>query len=375
MFPFEDTKLLQHPTVERAYSEMRRFFSDGDDFARAAIRAGEIMSERSKAPDPDAIAATVLLDGMIIRLQTAPFAATVSQRAAEIMQNMYDFDPDNPHFESAAEQQIVLAHSIIGLEQVYDDIKDDRLYSTIDYENVKRTLEANEKSLLKAIEGATENDMAAAAIEQLLITKSALDDLVQRKQSALDFAKTGLPDHPLVREVYEYMKAENLSKHPLGGYTDTNAAIAKVVVETGASSDPDVICAALFNQYYMADRTRDPAEFAPRIGELWRETSAWAHGTKSAATEEGRLIRHAAHIYFMEETLASMDKRGDALSAISLEQLEDMKDRLDKDIAEGTHPALLPRLEKGIAEAHRIMYAPQNFKTRKPGSPRIEMDW
>lgn len=373
---FEDTKLLRHPTVERAYNEMRKFFLEGEDFAAQAVRAGEIITASAKNPDPDAIAAAVLLDGMIVPYQASSFAATVSPRAAEIVQNMYDFNTDDPSFPSAAEQQIVLAHSIIGLEGVHDKIRRDELYNTVDYENVQRTLAANENCLLKAIEGMTESGMAALGVEKLLITKSALDDMVRRKQAALAFDKSGLPDHPLVREVYEYMKDANIAHHPLGGYTDTNAAIAKVIAETGASSDPEVLCAALLNQYSSLHGERKAAEFSPRIGALWEETSAWAHvDEKPRPTAEGRIIRHAAHIYFMEGMLESLDLPGRDISAYSLEHLEDMKKRLDGDIAEGASPALLPRLRAGSEAANRIMNQPDNIRIRKPGSPPIDPGW
>lgn len=371
---FEDTKLLRHPTVERAYDEMRKFFLEGEDFAAQAVRAGEIITAAAKNPDPDAIAAAVLLDGMIVSYQASSFASSVSPRAAEIVQNMYDFDAENPSFAGVAEQQIVLAHSIIGLEGVHDMIRRDALYSTMDYENVKRTLATNEKCLLKAIEGMTESGMAAVAVEKLLITKSALDDLVRRRQAELAFEKSGLPDHPLVREVYESMKASNLAGHPLGGYTDTNAAIAKVIVDTGASSDPDVLCAALLNQYGAGDK-KPAAGFSPRIGALWAETSAWAHGEKPASTPEGRIIRHAAHIYFMDGMLEALQKPGQEISAYGLEHLEDMKKRLDSDIAEGANRALLPRLQAGSEAARRLMNKPENVEIRKPGSPRIDPGW
>jgi hypothetical protein len=379
MFTFEDTKLLRHPTVERAYNEMRKFFADGDDFAQEAVRAGEIMSARCKSPDPDAIAAAVLMDGMIVRYQSSSFAATVSPRAAEILENMYAFDPEKPEFKSAAEQQIILAHSIIGLEQVYAKIKSGELSSGMEYQNVTRALEANEKVLLKVIENAAEGEMAVAAVEQLLITKSALDDVVRRTQASFAFEKTGLPDHPLVREVYDHMKNWNLAAHPLGGYVETNAAVAKVIVETGASSDPEVISAALLNQYSQLHDGKEPSEFSPRIGALWAETSAWASmGSKQPEperTEEGNIIRHAAHLHFLERTLESFETPRRDIAADDLEYLEDLKDYVSKDLKDQQHPALKTRMETAVALSDRIMNQPDNFQIRKPGSPRQDPGW
>ncbi len=376
---FKDTKLLRHPTVERAYDEMRKFFLDGEDFAAEACRAGELITARAQNPDPDAIAAAVLMDGMIVRYQASSFATTVSPRAAEILQNLYDFDVDHPKFASAAEQQVMLAHSIIGLESIQQTIRSGELYSTMDYENVKRKLEANEKCLLAAIEGQPEGGMAAAAVESLLIAKSSLDDYVRQTQAKLAFEESGLPDHPLVREVYEYMKSANLKDHPLGGYTDTNAAIARTIFETGASSDPEVLCAALFNQYGKSDG-KAPGDFSPRIGELWKETSAWAWGEdkKKERTADGNIIRHGAHLYFMEselEGLAKWKREEREMNVYALEQLEDSKDRITQALADGANSAYTARMQQAIAQADRIMNAPESLKIRKPGSPRIDPGW
>jgi hypothetical protein len=378
MSGFEDTRLLRHPTVERAYNEMRKFFLEGEDFASEACRAGEIITARAKNPDPDAIAASVLMDGMIVRYQASSFAATVSPRAAEIIENMYNFDPEAPKFPGTAEQQIVLAHSIMGLESVEKKIKSGELYSTMDYEEVQQALKLNEKCLLTVIEGHSEGGMAAAAVESLLVAKSLLEDYVRQSQAKLVFEKSGLPDHPLVREVYEYMKDKNLKGHPLGGYTDTNAAIARTIYETGASSDPEILCAALLNQYGKSEG-KSPGEFSPRIGELWKESSGWAWGEdKKEPTAEGNIIRHAFHLNIIEEELAGLAKwkrEGREMNPYALERLEDSKKRIDKALEERKSPAYVVRMEKARAEAKRIMHEPENVKIRKPGSPRIDAGW
>ncbi|MEZ0226876.1 MAG: hypothetical protein ACAH83_20130 [Alphaproteobacteria bacterium] len=385
---FEDTKLLRHPTVEKAYNEMRKMFSDGDDFAKEAVRAGELMTAHCKTPDPDAIAAAVLLDGMVIRYQASSFAASVSPRAAEIMQNIYDFDIDNPVFKSAAEQQIVLAHSVIGLDQIYGEIKSGNVNHTIEYNNVKRSLDANERSLLKVIEQTGEGDLAATAVEKLLVTKAALDDLVRKAQAENAFEKTGLPNHPLVRDVYEAMKDWDFDGHPVGGYAKTNAAIARVVVDTGASSDPEVISAALLNQYSMIRAGhRKPADFSERIGELYEESSPWASlGTggkrQPPKTPEGKIICDAALVHFLERQVSGykeyvQDKElfDEHSAARQLEDIEGLRDRVEASAALQDHPGLKSRLEGAVASASLLMNEPANTSIRKPGSPPIDPGW
>lgn len=381
MLKFEDTKLLRHPTVEKAYNVMRTFFKDGDDFALAAIRAGEIISAQAKNPDPDAIAASVLMNGMVIAYEPGQFEASVSPGAAEYLRKLYLLDIDNPKFTTAGEQQILLAQSMIGLEGVQEKIDSGEVNHLIEYRNVQQVLDANERALAAIARKATEKDMLAAAQTQLAAAQQSLLDIATESEKAIAFENAGLPDHPTVRAVYEDMKTWALDGDPLGGYTRTNAAIARVIVETGASSDPEVISAALLNQYSTIRKGhKKPSDFSPRIGELWEETSPWADlGGKRADTTpkapEARTITNAAILHFLESALkadAAYFAKHKTIYPEALEQLEDLKKKIDTAAASEPHDALRARMEKAAQAADAFMNAPEAVKIRKPGSPRID---
>mgnify|MGYP001227877000 CR=1 FL=1 len=381
---FEDTKLLRHPLVEKAYAVMRTFFKDGDDWAREAVKAGEVITAHAKDPDPVAVAASVLLNGMVIPLSSKQFEKSVSPEVAKCLERLDAIDIDNPKFKTVADQQVLLAQSIIGLDAVQAEISSGKIVHIIEYRNVQQVLDANERAL-KAIAGsATEKDMLAAAETKLAAAQAALADIVTERAKALSFESAGLPDHPTVRKVYNEMKNWALDGDPLGGYTLTNASIARVLVETGATADPEVISAALLNQYNMIrPGHKKPSDFSPRIGELWEQTSPWAdlgsskpHDT-TPQTPEALSISHAALVHFIESQLKGYlewqkDKSFDPLAAEeTLERLDKLKHKVATAAGLEHHEGLRTRMEKAVTIVDAVMNAPENKAIHKPKGPDL----
>lgn len=381
---FEDTSLLRHPTVEKAYNVMRTFFTDGDDYAREAVRVGEIITANAKNPDPDAIAASVLMNGMVIPYEAEQFEQSVSPRAADYLKKFYDLDLENPKFSTAGEQQVLLATSVIGLEAVQAKIAAGEVAHIIEYRNVSRVIDMNERSLAEIVrDGTTEPEMLQAAQTALVGAQSALAGVVAQRVNELKFENTGLPDHPTIRTVYEEMKAWSFDGDALGGYAQTNAAIAKVVADS-VSSDPEVIAAALLNQYStLRPGHKKPEDFGARIAELWEQSSPWARmssedDAKQPKTPEALAIRQAARLYFLEGQVEWMNSaKGMERDARvqTLEQLEDSRDVVAQAAASQDNPVFKARLEKAVAGADALMHKPENVKIRKPGSPKVDPGW
>jgi hypothetical protein len=380
---FEDTKLLRHPLVEKAYAVMRTFFKDGDDWAREAVKAGEVISTTAKTPDPVAVAASVLLNGMVIPLDPKQFEKSVSPEVARCLERLDAIDIDSPKFSTVAEQQVLLAQSIIGLDMAQAEIASGSIRHIIEFRNLQQVLDANERALKSIAASATEKDMLAAAETKLAAAQTALADIVTARHKEIAFEASGLPDHPTIKKVYNEMKTWALDGDPLGGYTLTNAGIARVLVETGASSDPEVISAALLNQYSLIKPGhKKPADFSPRIGELWEQTSPWAdiaskkpHDT-TPQTPDALAITHAALTHFLEGQLKGyIDYRKDksfdpATAEDALEQLEKLKDKVAKAAALEGHEGLRTRMEKAVLITAAVMHAPENTSIRKPSGPK-----
>lgn len=381
---FEDTSLLRHPTVEKAYNVMRTFFQDGDDWAREAVRAGEIITANAKNPDPDAIAASVLMNGMVIPYEAEQFEQSVSPRAADYLKKFYELDLENPKFSTAGEQQVLLATSVIGLEAIQAKIAAGEVAHIIEYRNVSRVIDMNDRSLAEiARDGTTEPEMLQAAQTALVGAQTALANVVAQRVEELKFENTGLPDHPTIRTVYEEMKTWAFDGDALGGYAQTNAAIAKVVADS-VSSDPDVIAAALLNQYStLRPGHKKPEDFGARIGELWQQSSPWARMGKNEKanqpkTPEALAIREAARLYFLEgqiEWLNSAKGMEHDARVETLERLEDSRDSVAQAAASQDNPVFKARLEKAVAGADALIHKPENVKIRKPGSPKVDPGW
>jgi hypothetical protein len=382
MSTFQETRLLKHPTVEKAYAQMRLFFQDGDDnndYVANAVRTGEIISVHAENPDPDVIAACVLLDGMIIPYQANSFAQTVSEGAAAYLEKFYELDVENPRFDTPGEQAALLAHSIKGLEEVYDEVTRPG-FQGYNYQNIKRVLERNEKSLRVIMQGTPETGLAEMALAKLVLAKEALDDMVRNYQAGNVFEKSGLPENPTVRAVYNFMRDWDIAGHPVNTYTETNAAIARVIVETGASNDPDVIGAALLNQYHDTKPGELAEKFSQRLYDLVRETSPWQSMGKDEEklppTPEGKIITAAALTYFMEERLEGFQPlKPEELSVKMLQDMEHLRDRLAESARRQTAAGLRARMEAAVAGADKFMHAPAQVKIRKPGSPDIDPGW
>lgn len=386
MLEFKDTGLLKHPTVEKAYNLMRTFFQDGDDFAKEAIRPGEIISAAAKTPDPDAIAASILMNGMIVALEPDQFEMSVSPKAAEYLKKFYNLDLENPKFSSTGEQQVLLAQSMVGIESVQAKINSG-IEHFLDYREVQQILDANERALNAIARKTTETDMLKTAQTQLVAAQTSLADIVAKREKSIAFENTGLPDHATVRSTYEGMKAWALDSDPLGGYAVTNAGIARVLVETG-TTDPEVISAALLNQYSVIRKGfKKPSDFSPRIGELYEQTSPWADlGSKKSDTTpkdpEAQTISNAAITFFLEEQVEayktwSQDKnKFNTHQAVTiLESIESLKTRVETGAALEQGAGLKTRMEKAVNEAANLMNTPENVNIRKPGSPKVDPGW
>lgn len=404
MFDVKETRLLQHPTVEKAYNVMRTFFADdasGDAFAREAVRTGEMLTAYAEQPDPDAIAAVVLMDGMIVRYDAKQFAQSVSPQAAAYLEKFYALDIENPIYDTEAERQILLAHSIKGLEglnRILANMDENGEYSDPDtgryfmFREIKQVIDNNEKSLRVIMPETSETGMTSRALELFIAAQNMLETQVKTVQATLTFDTSGLPDHPTVRGVYDDMLANNLSHHPMGGYVRTNTAIARILVDTHATQDPDVIAAALLNQGVLRDEAGAyEARYGSRLMALYQATSPFARmGTREEQAEaakdlpEAKWVSAAARTYFLEGNIETAQTLAEKVGVTyskhqairALEQMEDMQTSVKTMAADTTLPTgLRDRMARAVNTAHGLLYAPENKKIRKPGSPKMDMDW
>ncbi len=360
---------------------MRGFFSGGNDFAKEAVRTGEILSKYAKNPDPDAIAACVLMDGMIIPYKPETFEQTVSVQAAEYMRSFHSMNIKKPVYRTEGERQIFLAHSIIGLEGIRKEITDKKVYK---YQDIKTKLDLNEINILAVIPDTLEQGLVHAALSSLLTARTALEYLVRTTQEALLFEKTGLPEHPVIRGAYELIRATEIKVDPLfTNRAELGLGIAKVLIETGLSSDPDVIGAAILNQYWAKKPGVLTQKFSARLEGIYRESSPFVSTSqKKESSDESRIISVATRVYLLESLqLDYLEYKKvpadvfDKYKAIRLlEDIESYSKSLENTAQSEPHAGLKARMEKAVAAANSLMRAPENRRIRKPGSPSMAWD-
>lgn len=398
---FEDTQLLDHPTVRAMFNAVRKNSSKG--WLAYAIAAAELISTHVDGADPEVVAAAIFL----------PLAQTarISPAAAAYAEESYR---DAAALSEPA-RQVALAHAIVELRDTQERIEERNHYwgaRTAQYD-----IDKYSKPLLRAAQGAKARKLAAAAQAQLAATQKALDDQIRALHATVTFEKSGLPDHPTLRKAFARIRAANIENDPLLlNFTQSGTAIARILHDTGASTDPDVLGAAILHAYspvrkdfkalsdfnnasladwnarYNAEKEKGLAAmskaFSPRLMAFYRETGSFVRPQDRPAsmTKEAFLIDAAVYLEILEssmETYAAAKKKvprdtyGLARKLESLEDFTDyaatMLDNLRK--LNLAVPAFENRMQKSVAAARKLMNAPANVKIRAPGSPRQELGW
>lgn len=373
---FEDTKLLDHPTVRKAYQVMRGFFSNGDDFAREAVRGGELISQHAKNPDPDPIAASVLQGGMIIPYRPEAFTKSVSPGTADILKKIDKLNFNKPVFSTEGERQFMLALNVVALEGLRGKIEKKDIFK---YKDTQKMIDNNARALEAAAAGMADLSLAEMARDRLDIVRTVLEDLRRTTEEAVSFENSGLPDHPTVKKAYTLIRADEKKRDPLfTSYTKLGASIAKVLFEAG-TTDPDLLGAALLNQYSSGETLSK--EFSARLFQIYCDTSPFARDDLNkpvTVTPEKALISAATYVYLLDSTQQRyLDKKkersGDFKGYLGpqlLEHIEDYTKTLESLAQNIADTKLKTRMEKSISSARSLMNAPANLKIRKPGSPR-----
>jgi len=364
----EGTTLLDHPAVRQAYDHMKSGCNPANTtIVKKQIRAAELLSTSTKNADPDAIAACIFMFPEALK----EFSAKAAEYAAQYYA-VVEAKNTNPLSEGA--KQVLFAQSIVALKDTVKKINDGTAWK---YSITSDEIDGHKKSILAAADS-TEQPLVQAALKQLQVTSTALEDLVRKTQAAAAFEKAGLPEHPTLREAYALLRTQETKGDRLFAHkSDMGARLVKILVETGASSDPDVLGAALLNQY---GEKRDGAlskKFSPRLVKIYRGTTPFNRASrKSPPSAETTLILQAIRVYSLEADLQDYPQcKGKYDTFGALENMEYTAKNLAEVISDETPPGLKARMEKAIASANAVMNAPKNQKIRKPGTPPRDPGW
>lgn len=403
---FDDSQLLDHPTVRRAYTVMRGFFSKGDDYARQAVKMGENITRLAAAPDPDAVAAAVLQGGMIIPYRAESFKDSVSEGAAKLLRNLRKLSTRNPQLPTEADRQFMLALCIEGLENIKDKVETGEFWS---YKDARKMVETNERTIAAAAAKGPEDALLLHAQEKLLQASEALENRARRLEAQASFESSGLPPHPTLKKAYALIATREKKRDRFAvGYRTLGLGIAKVLFETG-TTDPDMLGAAILNQHYLAAGFKGKesdlfenqarweqqhkeateaglakmrAQFSERLIEIYRETSPFSDIREinpPVISEERAMISGATYVYLLEEAQKTyLEKQkaraGDFKSytgPLLLEQIEDYAKIVGRQAGVMADAGLKARMEQAVTSANALIHAPANVRLRKPGSPSL----
>lgn len=382
-FTFSDTKLINDDKVRAAFNYTNTIELPlpigGDDFMRAAVKAGEIISLAAKKPDPDVVAALVIMGAMVFRYQTNGLAADIGQNAVDYINLFIDSDLDDQSVIASMNepmQLMLFANCLKGLADTQDEID----AGGWDYKKIKKELTSYGVTLDVLLPITSETALASMALEQYAIANAALENLVRDRQSPFDFDKLGLPDHPLIRSVYEHVKAHELNDdHPYGQRFALVIHAAKTLVDTGATQDPELIAAALMGQFYVRKPDDIETQFTPRLRDLYLETSAFAAVSRLVAGQENPvlsaesvLLKANMRLAIVEEMVSNHQEYAQLHPDHMfqrLEMLEKQSDILAGNSAEMPCRKLADRMQQAVMAAHSLIQQPENVSIRKPGSP------
>lgn len=419
---FQDTKLLQHPTVETAFNILLAAYDDKvwhngltrEDYVAENVKIAARFSTSFKNPDPDAVAALLLVQMMPYRVNTDFFKTQLNDNVARYIDLMYE-DPE----KSAAPQtrggcQIFLATILEGQAALDDDIAAERGFYT--YKQLRDRLARIDAVLDKIEPLAGEGALMDEARANMARYYKFLDDKVAATREKYAFVNTGLPDHPVVRKAYDAVFAANMETHgETGGNLSDAIETARVLMAENATRDPDILAAAILYAYtpktatpardveelmhasqesleksFRRDRAAQYAEmvnvFGERIAKLHSVTSAFANPKKEdfdGVRQEADLVKTARQIQALERMTRNLrdDKSfpTDDHRVAYLEMIEDYADGLAKNrLMKGNVPdALLSRMSGAVDHAQRAICRPENLNVRMPGSPRRDRgnDW
>ncbi len=375
---FEQTSLLRHPIVEKAFTllqQMARTTGQNDVFLQRVLRPAEIVSRYARNPDPEMLVASMLMEYKPNRRELEAIVQETTPRVAEYYDWLLDVDVKRPQIENMAQRQAFLGHAIRALETL--QVVSCESYS--DYSSIKVALADCEILMLAAMDGTEDTLLLEQALIKFIAVRDGLEEEVMRRQEKLSFENTGLPDHPTVRGVYDLMKAELIRNDPFARPMKVNVGIAKMIVETGASNDPEVIAVALLQRLYRSGEQMEELErkFSPRLAALYSEASSWNGFTRLQvpAKDEVLVLIHA------RETLMLEDMVDDCLGLLQnaahfnrssfilqLERIESLREDVAIDIADQSHPGLRARMQAAVDRADRFIHSPESVTIRKPGT-------
>lgn len=195
---FEDTGLPSHPTIEKAFNELRRF-DKGDEFTTRGVLIAKLVADHGVNKTPEAIAAGLFVPLAQDRGPVALAKADLPAKVPEIVQSVFSFGAasmqgvDTAALYGALDpsvRTVILASSIRMFQLTADELDN----------SLKKTGAEDRKHLqamLLPVKEFTQMVKTAEPDETALVKKC--EDYVTRIEKSL--SDVGLKLNPAVKDV------------------------------------------------------------------------------------------------------------------------------------------------------------------------------
>lgn len=355
---FSDTLLPRDELVEKAFDVLCSLYKKGGEVVRDAVRCAELLASEADNPPPAAIALCLLAPGQWSGIEPSVFAAPLGPDIAASLERLYEYD-FSKGLPSTLTEDERLAAAAMTMHRMSALAEALHVQGAQFYEGQRKKLKDAEKILLAVVRGMEDRQLARAATFCHMEASRLLAKAADAARAEFDFEKTGLPDHPAIRAVHAHVKEVLTTPDPDSAGMAWGIRIAKMVADSGAQPDPDVICAALMNGFSCVTNEL-PACFNDRTKHLYRQTSDRHNVDPREEGEDIDLIRDAAHCLTLETMIDDYTRF--AASPHAYPGTVKIKQKLVGQFADRLAPrALAPqpaplreRMEKALKEAAAI---------------------
>lgn len=365
---FTETKLLRHPTVEKAYALVTAHLAEQ---AASQTQASEVYGELSDAPAAD-VAAALLFRNTAIH-DAKKVNPAVARLADVALREGYD--GQDPLADNTAHADIALAVSIVMARDVEEEIIHSAFYV---FRSMQHRIGRLDARVAEAAAISSNPRLVSAAQEAIVAMQVSQTRRIDKARADSVFEKSGLPAHPLIEKVYNAERYHDFQVKPHVMPLSFELAAARILVETLDKVEPEMLAAALLNQVFGPRAARIGYLYGARVAKLQNETAPQMDGPST----ENIIVKGAADIRAAFGIVALQSWMGDC-ARVTPEHREEVLCDIEEKAkqfrvlikAGQLSPAMARRLETEAAAAEALVHAPQNTAIRKPGTPRPLIGW
>ncbi len=372
---FEKTKLLRHPTVEKAYESVKAAVGLGHSDVKVAVRAAEVYSTKADKPKAEVAAALLFVCHAYPQVvdTLGPRVKSLTNFAIQMAGYHSVVQAKNGNVDQA---DIILAQLVVAAQEIEKEIKKSAFYM---FDTMQSRIKRLNLMADFAVRAGGDAALAKAAQNALIMLDIAQSQRIDKVRCDSAFAKSGLPAHPLVEKVYEAERYHDFKVNPHVAPLSLEIEMVRILMAEVDHLEPAVIAATLLNQCFGPRAERIEHLYGPRVAELH---AASAPRLGLPALDPDWVVKGAADIRAAGMIVATHSWRDECQRTPKKQREEVLCDieagarKLRALVTEGQlSPRMARRVETEALAAEAVVHAPENTAMRKPGTPKPQRGW